>query len=277
MASLILGLGCFLTVAGTGLVDRWQRSALQRQSLSFEDLLGAVAVATGLLIVVWWVLCFAAALAAAMFERAGRRRAAAASGRFSPAFMRRLALAILGVQLIGVPLAQADSQPVPGGLGHGSVAVAAAWTPVEGEPRPEPAQQPRGEGNPRSADRHAGSTVQQLPGHSDLRPQWQPPPPAPAPGPVMFAQLRAARGRSLPGILVLRHPTSTLPWNGPAGSKTTERSSAVTPMPSFPARSSRLPEPARIPFFHSRLQTVKHVEACPKLHYPAPPDQRIES
>lgn len=204
MASLILGLGCFLTVAGTGLVDRWQRSALQRQSLSFEDLLGAVAVATGLLIVVWWVLCFAAALAAAMFERAGRRRAAAASGRFSPAFMRRLALAILGVQLIGVPLAQADSQPVPGGLGHGSVAVAAAWTPVEGEPRPEPAQQPRGEGNPRSADRHAGSTVQQLPGHSDLRPQWQPPPPAPAPGPVMFAQLRAAREPQASHELVVR-------------------------------------------------------------------------
>ncbi|MFJ5693359.1 LysM peptidoglycan-binding domain-containing protein [Arthrobacter sp. NPDC093125] len=172
--------------------------------MSFEDLLGAVAVAAGLLIVVWWVLCFAAALAAAMFERAGRRRAAAASGRFSPAFMRRLALAILGVQLIGAPLAQADSRPVPGGLGHGSVAVAAAWTPVEGMPRPEPAQQPGGEGNPRSADRHAGSTVQQLPGHSDLQPQWQPPPPAAAPGPVVSAQLRAAREPQACQELVVR-------------------------------------------------------------------------
>ncbi len=192
MTFLILGLGCFLAVAGTGLVERWQRSAVRRQSLSFEDLLGAVGVAAGLLIVVWWVLSFAAALAAAMFERAGRRRAAAASGRFSPAFMRRLALAVVGVQLIGAPMAQADSQLVPGGLAHGSVAVAAAWTPIEGVPRPESERPPR-EGNPLSTGRHAGSTVQQLPASPDLQPQWQPPPPAAAPVPVVSAELRAAR------------------------------------------------------------------------------------
>jgi hypothetical protein len=204
MALLILGLGCFLMVAGTGLVERWQRSALRRQSLSFEDLLGAAAVAAGLLIVVWWVLSFAAALAAAMLERAGRRRAAAASGRFSPAFMRRLALAILGVQLIGAPLAQADSRAVPGGLSHGSVAVAAAWTPVEGVPGPVPARQRASEENPHSADRNAGSTAQQLPGHADLQPQWQPPPPAAAPGPVVSAQLRAAREPQAGQELVVR-------------------------------------------------------------------------
>ena len=193
MAFLILGLGCFLTVAGTGLVERWQRSAMRRQSLSFEDLLGGIAVAAGLLIVAWWVLSFAAALAAAILERAGWRCAAAVSGRLSPAFMRRLALAILGVQLIGAPLAQADSRPAPGGLGHGPVAVAAAWTPIEGVPRPGPARQPASEGNSHRADGHTGPPVQQLPDHPDLQPQWQPPPPAAAPGPVMSAQPRAAR------------------------------------------------------------------------------------
>ena len=193
MTFLILGLGCFLTVAGTGLVDRWQHSAARRQSLSFEDLLGAVAAAGGLLIVAWWLLSFAAALAAAMFEKAGRRRAAAASGRFSPAFMRRLALAVVGVQLIGAPMSQASSQSVPGGLAHGSVAVAAAWTPIGGVPRLESERPPAREGNPLGADRHAGTTAQQLPGHPDLQPQWQPQPPAAAPGPVVSAQLRAAR------------------------------------------------------------------------------------
>lgn len=192
MASLILGLGCFLTVAGTGLIERWQRSALRSQSLSFEDLLGAVAVAAGLLIVLWWVLSFAAALTAAVFERAGRRRAAAVSGRFSPAFMRRLALAILGVQLMGAPLAQADVEPAPGGLGNGAIAVAAAWTPIEGMSRPEPVRQPVGERKPDVAP-HAGPTAQQRPGLSELQPQWQPSPPAVAPGPVVSAPLRAAR------------------------------------------------------------------------------------
>lgn len=189
MAFLILGLGCFLTVAGTGLMERWQRSASRRQSLSFEDLLGAVAVAAGLLIVLWWVLTFIAALAAAMFERAGRRRAAAMSGRFSPAFMRRLALAILGVQLIGAPLAQADNRPAPGGPDNASVAVAAAWIPIEEISRPGPAPHPSNGGNPR----HAVSTVQQPPRRSDLQPQWQPSPPAAAPGPMVSAPLRAAR------------------------------------------------------------------------------------
>ena len=204
MAFLILGLGCFLTVTGTGLVERWQHSAVRRQSLSFEDLLGAVAVAAGLLIVVWWLLSFAAALAAAMFERAGRRRAAAASGRFSPAFMRRLALAVVGVQLIGAPMAQAGSQHVPGGLAHGSVAVAAAWTPSGAVHRPESERPPARGGNPLSADRHAGTTVQQLPGHPDLQPQWQPRPPAATPGPVVSAQLRAANESQAEQEVVVR-------------------------------------------------------------------------
>lgn len=203
MAFLILALGCFLTVAGTGLIGRWQRAALRRQSLSFEDLLGALAVAAGLLIVLWWVLSFAAALTAAVLERAGRRRAAAMSGRFSPAFMRRLALTILGVQLIGASLAQADVRPEPGGLGHGAVAAAAAWTPMDGMSRPEPARQPAREGKT-GATPHAGSTAQQLPGLPDLQPQWQPAPPAAAPGPVASAPVRAAREPQAGHELVVR-------------------------------------------------------------------------
>ncbi|MDQ4046964.1 MAG: LysM peptidoglycan-binding domain-containing protein [Actinomycetota bacterium] len=203
MAFLILGLGCFLTVTGTGLVERWQRSALKRQSLSFEDLLGVAAVAAGLLIVLWWMLSFTAALAAAMFERTGRRRAAAVSGQFSPAFMRRLALAILGVQLMGAPLAHAHNQPAPGGPGNGTVAVAAAWTPTEGISGPEPPRRPTREGNPDVAPPTA-SPVQQLPGLSGLQPQWQPSPPAAALGPVVSAPLRAAREQQAGHELVVR-------------------------------------------------------------------------
>lgn len=203
MAFLILGLGCFLTVAGTGLVERWQRSALRRQSLSFEDLLGAVAVAAGLLVVLWWVLSFTAALVAAMFERAGRRRAAVVSGQFSPAFMRRLALAILGVQLIGAPLAHAENQPAPGGPAHDPVGVTAAWTPIEAMPGPEPPRQSIKEGNPRAAS-PTPPAVQQLRGLSGLQPQWQPSPPAAAPAPVVSAPLRAAREQQTGHELVVR-------------------------------------------------------------------------
>lgn len=203
MSFLILGLGCLLTAAGTGLIVRWQRSVLQGQSLAFEDLLGAVAAAVGLLIVLWWMLSFAAALTAAVFERAGRRRAAAVTGRFSPAFMRRLALATLGVQLIGAPLAQADAQPAPGGLSHGTLAVAAAWTPIEGMPRSAPARQPASEGKPGASPR-GGTTAQQMPALPDLQPQWRPSPPAADPGPVTSPPLRAAREPQSDRELVVR-------------------------------------------------------------------------
>ncbi|QDY90627.1 hypothetical protein E7Y32_10680 [Arthrobacter sp. UKPF54-2] len=134
MAAVILLLGVFLAGTGAGLAQRLSVSAARRQSLSFEDHIGAAANTIGLIVVMWWLLSFLIAVAAALLDRCGSRRAAAAAGKFSPAFMRRLALAVLGLQLVAAPLVHA-AETNPGA--DFPPAAAAAWVPT-GATAPDP-------------------------------------------------------------------------------------------------------------------------------------------
>ena len=131
-------LGIFLAATGSFLVQRWQSASARQQSLSFDDQLGIAANTAGLIVITWWVLSFAFAVAAAMLERLGRTRAAAATGRFSPAFMRRLVLAAVGLQLLTAPLATAAT--AHDGPGPGRAAQAAVSASLTPSPRqaPEP-------------------------------------------------------------------------------------------------------------------------------------------
>ena len=61
---------------------------------------------------VWWAMSLVIAVAAALLERSGKVRAASAAGKFAPAFMRRLALAAVGLQLLTAPLATASTVAV---------------------------------------------------------------------------------------------------------------------------------------------------------------------
>lgn len=186
MASVILLLGGFLAGTGAGLVQRLNASAARRQSLSFEDHIGVAANTVGLIVVVWWALSFLIAFAAALLEHCGRLRAAAAAGKFSPAFMRRLALAAVGLQLVTAPLAHAA--PVAAGPGMDPPAAAAAWVPT-GAPVPEPATPSSG------------------PASLGLDPHWMPVPPPVDPYTFAARQLRPLD----PG-----QPPLQVPAQGPA-------------------------------------------------------------
>ena len=107
----ILLLGLFLAATGGSLVQRWRSSPGRQQSLGFEDQLGVAANTAGLIVIVWWAMSFAIAVAAALLDRCGKARAASAAGKFTPAFMRRLALAAVGLQLVTAPLATASPLP----------------------------------------------------------------------------------------------------------------------------------------------------------------------
>lgn len=123
MTAGILLLGAAMLIAGGGIVARWQRSAVfpgsARASEDFlhtlgaADLLGALAAATGSAVVAWWLLSLVCSAAAVTMERRGNRRGAAAARRFSPAFMRRLILAALSLQLLSGPAAHASAAPGP--------------------------------------------------------------------------------------------------------------------------------------------------------------------
>lgn len=149
VAALILLLGGLLTGSGMILATHLRTAAVRRQSVGFDTSLGVTATTAGLIVVVWWVLSFLLAFSSALLERGGRSRAAAATGKFSPAFMRRLALAAIGLQLVTAPLARAATVPDVGGTGTSMPsAVAAAWAPAgntatvgpraPSPPRPDP-------------------------------------------------------------------------------------------------------------------------------------------
>lgn len=137
MAAAILLLGLFLAVTGNRTVHRWLFSSAHRESLGFEDQLGIVANTAGLIVTVWWAMSLAIAVAAALLKRSGKVRAASAAGKFAPSFMRRLALAAVGLQLLTAPLATASTvqsiNTVPSTPGAAVVsrgAASAAWTPT---------------------------------------------------------------------------------------------------------------------------------------------------
>ncbi|SDW31387.1 hypothetical protein SAMN04487912_102284 [Arthrobacter sp. cf158] len=111
LAASILGLGLFLVFEGNVLMKQWQAAVSHRQSSSFEHLLGIVAGASGTAIVAWWVLSLTIALLASYLQRRRPRAGAHPLSKFSPAFMLRLAVALMSLNLLGLGAAQASTAP----------------------------------------------------------------------------------------------------------------------------------------------------------------------
>jgi hypothetical protein len=101
-------LGVLLNKVGTGLFDQWQHASARGEGLRAEDLLGAAAAISGAILVGWWFLSLLLATATTVLDRIGKNHAAAVTRRLSPAFMQRLVLAALSVQLVAGPSANAD-------------------------------------------------------------------------------------------------------------------------------------------------------------------------
>jgi nucleoid-associated protein YgaU len=212
MATVILLLGAFLAATGSNLMQRWHSASGRQQSLSFEEQLGIAANTVGLVVIIWWAMSLAMAVAAALLERRGSTLAAAAAGKFSPAFMRRLALAAVGLHLMTAPLASAATPPaVPGTGASAQTAVSAAWiptaetshpgypnpvaaVPAASSPAPAPLPAPAPSPAPSPAcDRQAG-----------LTPQWRPSSPLVEPGPLAARQLRTQGPATGRGELTVR-------------------------------------------------------------------------
>lgn len=86
---------------------------------SLQGLAGFAAAAAGLAVALWWTEGVVLAVAAAIFQRAGHAAAAAAAGALAPAFMKRLAAAVVGINLItGAGAAQAADPLPPANPGH---------------------------------------------------------------------------------------------------------------------------------------------------------------
>lgn len=169
LAATILVLALLLAVTGLVLVDRWRSAAGRHQKPMFEDLLGVVATASGVAIGAWLIATFLLAMVAALLQHSGRERFARAAGKLSPAFMRRLAVAMLGLHLAGISWANAAPAPLepvgsPESGPTSSIGISAQWKPASG-PSPYP---------PAVTSFESGT--------SEIEPRWQPRAPATQPG-----------------------------------------------------------------------------------------------
>ncbi|MDP5227221.1 MULTISPECIES: LysM domain-containing protein [Arthrobacter] len=177
MALTILALGGLLAVIGfssrSPAAGPGQRWGLDR---SVDTLVGTAALWAGAAVVIWWAFSLAVALAGAAMIAVGRQTSAARLSRFSPAFMQRLALAVLGLNLTVVPAAQAATTVTPVPI-VGSSSAVQAYDPSF--LRPHEREQPA----PQALDPGWGALKlplsQEAPRVSDLDPGWTP---RPSPG-----------------------------------------------------------------------------------------------
>nr|WP_306422862.1 LysM domain-containing protein [Paenarthrobacter aurescens] len=134
LAASIPGLGLFLVLVGNTLVGQWQAAQYHHQGFSFEHLLGLLVSAAGAALVAWWVLSMVLAFFASVMHRKGQEKGAEALSKFSPAFMLRLAAAVVSFNLLGAPLALASAAPPDPGWQPAAVGTVhpfqAAWTPT---------------------------------------------------------------------------------------------------------------------------------------------------
>lgn len=172
VAAIVLGVGLLFVLVGKSLLDQWKSAEIQGQYFSFEHLLGLAASSAGAVIIAWWVLSLGLAIVAALLDRAGLSKGAASVSKFSPAFMLRLTVAVMGFGFLTTGAAQA-SVALPDPSWRPTMALAletrqTAWEPTS-------LDQPTST-NTLPTDGAGTASAR------DLNPGWRPSPPVVAPG-----------------------------------------------------------------------------------------------
>lgn len=107
MTLAILSLGASLVFAGASLFQRHLKGIRLSGPLEFDGAVGAVAAGTGIAVAAWWLLALVCAFTSSIAQHQGAHGLASFTAAWSPAFMRRLVTAILGINLLTAPLAMA--------------------------------------------------------------------------------------------------------------------------------------------------------------------------
>lgn len=118
-AGMVLACALIMAAAGRALA----RSHPPAGPRDLESILGSALSVLGCAVISLWILALAVAVLAELLQRRGPSAAASVAQRCTPAVMRRLAAALLGVHLLAVP-AMAQAAP-DGAEGAGPTAVVA--------------------------------------------------------------------------------------------------------------------------------------------------------
>lgn len=165
---LVSGFAAAAVLLWSGLATRPDPATLFSGSVSsLQGLAGFAAAAAGLALALWWSLGLVLAVLSGLLQKAGHAAAAAAAGALAPAFMKRLAAAVLGINLVaGAGAAQAADQ-FPGANQGQSVSMLQHPLNAAVHPQWEPTAELSGRSQGQGA---AGSPEPDSP----ATPQWQP-------------------------------------------------------------------------------------------------------
>lgn len=194
-AGLVLLCGCTLAAAGAAL-----EISSRSSGTGVEGTLGLGLALVGLVVIGVWFLALALAIASELLRRTGRSTAARLVAAMTPALMRRLAVAVLGVNLLAVP---AMAQAAPSGPDP-SVAVSVGETRTGADQGPLGAL-PSGRtaaDAPRTTSSGTGTTTGTLsaetgtgaPADRPVSPAWEPVP-LPVDGSLLLRQGTRAEHR----------------------------------------------------------------------------------
>ncbi len=113
MTAAILLLGASLIYSGVSLLHlrRSWVGAEQAQPLNLPELVGVAGAGAGIALLCWWLLALVCACLGAAAQSMGAPHLAALSEAWSPAFMRRLVAAVLGMNLLAAPILGAAETP----------------------------------------------------------------------------------------------------------------------------------------------------------------------
>ncbi|MFB9163355.1 MULTISPECIES: LysM peptidoglycan-binding domain-containing protein [Arthrobacter] len=107
MTAAIAFLGAALVFSGFALLRLQWGGRSMAPTLGFPELLGVAGAGIGFALLCWWLFALCCACLSAFAQRFGAHRLSTLTARWSPAFMRRVVAAIIGINLLGAPLAGA--------------------------------------------------------------------------------------------------------------------------------------------------------------------------
>lgn len=194
-AGLILVCGGVAALAGRALAAM----STTPGRTSVDGFIGVAISVVGVVAVVWWVLTLLVAIATDLVLRRGPSTAARLAQRCTPALMRRLAAALVGINLVTVPAVAHSAQTNPSSMVRTSTAVplqdAQAGPPPSGgvgsflpaDPAPKLAISPSWSSVPVAAAASATGPDDRSP----VSPGWKPAPMPTAGGPLVRTPTRS--------------------------------------------------------------------------------------
>lgn len=111
MTAAIVFLGGALIFSGFSLLRLHWSGRPQTMSLDLPELLGVAGAGIGIALLSWWCFALLCAFLSAVAHKLGASRLSAVTAGLSPAFMRRVVAAVVGINLLTAPLAGAAQGP----------------------------------------------------------------------------------------------------------------------------------------------------------------------